>query len=102
MRLSQPGRAEVTRQHRHSGLVWFSRLAATRNSWRGVPTYAVGASASPPGSESETAVLTAERGNGSTWDRCQSGSGNLYVMLRRVEARPDGTGHLAIDDGGKP
>ena len=46
--------------------------------------------------------MTAERGNGSTWDRCQSGSGNLYVVLRRVEARPDGTDHLAIHDGGKP
>jgi hypothetical protein len=35
-------------------------------------------------------------------NRCQTGLRDLHVVLRRVEARPDGTNHLAIDDDRKP
>ena len=35
-------------------------------------------------------------------DRCQSGLRDLYIVLRRVEARPDGADHLAVDDDRKP
>src|ERR1700744_4647409 len=34
-------------------------------------------------------------------DRCQPGLRDLLVVFRRVEARPDGADHLAIDDDRK-
>jgi hypothetical protein len=47
-------------------------------------------------------VINAAAAFNSMRNRCQTGSRDLHVVLRRVEARSDGTNHLAIDDDRKP